>query len=115
MLMRRVSAKDKIPDGLVRAALVSGMASGWRRRHWVGSERPAERASASAASTSTGGDGCDSSFGNFALGLGPGTVAIAREGFINGAIAIGTNVGAIAGTGTGPLECLNVAFNLAAP
>ena len=57
------------------------------------------------------GTGCDSSFGNFALGLGPGTVAVARDGFINGAIAIGTNVGAFAGTPEG-ISVANVAFNL---
>ena len=28
MLMRRVSAKDRVPNGLVRAALVAGVASG---------------------------------------------------------------------------------------
>ena len=41
------------------------------------------------------GDGCNSSFGNFALGLGEGTVADASSGFLNGAIATGTNTQAL--------------------
>ena len=99
MLMRRVSAKDRIPDGLVRAALVSGIAVGVATASLGG----IGTASGTCIGLSGininlgGGGGCDSSFGNFALGLGPGTVAVAREGFINGAIAIGTNVGAFAG------------------
>ena len=109
MLMRRVSAKDKIPDGLLRAALVSGIA--------VGVATASLGGIGTASGTCIGlsginiGEGCDSSFGNFALGLGPDTVAVAREGFINGAIAIGTNVGAFAGSPDG-ISVANVALNL---
>ena len=113
MLMRRVSAKDRIPDGLVRAALVSGIAVGVATASLGG----IGTASGTCIGLSGininlgGGGGCDSSFGNFALGLGPGTVAVAREGFINGAIAIGTNVGAFAGIPE-RISVANVAFNL---
>ncbi len=40
------------------------------------------------------GEGCDSTFGNFALGLGEGTVATANTGFLTGAIATGTDTNA---------------------
>ncbi len=107
MLMRRVSSKDRIPNGLVRTALVAGVASG------------VVAASLGGVGTASGtciglsgidiGDGCETTFGNFALGLGDETVATATNGFINGAIAIGTNIEAIAGTG--PLDFFNFAFN----
>ncbi len=114
MLMRRVSAKDRIPNGVVRAALVAGVASG------------VVAASLSGIGTASGtcigisginiplggGGGCNSTFGNFALGLGAGTVADASGGFLNGAIAVGTNVAAFA-EGSG-FSVANVALNLGA-
>jgi hypothetical protein len=57
------------------------------------------------------GDGghCSSSLFGFALGLGPNTVATG-DGFLDAAIAVGSNVTALAGTG-GPLDFLNLAIN----
>ena len=109
MLMRKVSSKDKIPNGLLRTAVASGVAVGLATASLGGI--------GTASGTCIGisginiGEGCDSSFGNFALGLGEGTVAVARDGFINGAIAIGTNVGAFAGVPEG-ISVANIALNL---
>ena len=107
MLMRRVSAKDKIPNGLVRAALVAGVASGM------------VAASLSGIGTASGtcigisgidiGTGCTPPSATMHSGWAMDTVATADNGFINGAIAIGTNINAIAGTG--PLDFFNFAFN----
>ncbi len=108
MLMRRVSPKDKIPIGLRRTAgiaVVTGVAAAS-----VGGIGTAQATCIGLSGINIG-IGCDSSFGNFALGLGPDTVAVAREGFINGAIAIGTNVGAFAGHPDG-ISVANVALNL---
>jgi hypothetical protein len=107
MLMRRVSAKDRINNGPVRAALVAGVA--------VGVATASLGGIGTASGTCIGlsginiGAGCTTTFGNFALGLGEDTVATATNGFINGAIAIGTNINAIAGTG--PLDFFNFALN----
>jgi hypothetical protein len=107
MLMRRVSATDKINNGPVRAALVAGIA--------VGVATASLGGIGTASGTCIGlsgidiGDGCETTFGNFALGLGDETVATATNGFINGAIAIGTNLEAIAGSE--PLDFFNFAFN----
>jgi hypothetical protein len=111
MLMRRVSAKDKINNGPVRAALVAGVAVGVATASLGG----IGTASGTCIGISGidinfgGGGGCTTTFGNFALGLGDGTVATATNGFINGAIAIGTDINAIAGTGS--LDFFNFALN----
>jgi hypothetical protein len=57
------------------------------------------------------GSGCTSTFGNFALGLGEGTVANSSSGFLNGAIAVGTNVAAFAGS-PAALSVANLAVNV---
>jgi len=57
------------------------------------------------------GSGCASTFGNFALGLGQGTVANSSGGFLNGAIAVGTNVAAFAGS-PAALSVANLALNI---
>ena len=107
MLMRKVSSKDRIPNGLLRTAAASGAAVALAAASLGGI--------GTASGTCIGisgidiGDGCTTTFGNYALGLGDGTVATATNGFINGAIAIGTNINAIAGTR--PLDFLNFAFN----
>ena len=109
MLMRKGSSMDKIPNGLLRTAAASGLAAGL-----VATSLGVGGTANGTCIGITGiniGEGCDSSFGNFALGLGEGTVAVARDGFINGAIAIGTNVGAFAGVPEG-ISVANVALNL---
>ena len=112
MLMRRVSAKEKVNNGLVRAALVAGVASAVA----VGSLSGVGPANGTCIGISGininlgGGGGCNSTFGNFALGLGTGTVADASGGFLNGAIAVGTNVAAFA-EGSG-FSVANLALNL---
>jgi hypothetical protein len=107
MLMRRVTAKEKVDNGVVRAALVAGVASAVA----VGSLSGVGPASGTCIGISgiDIGDGCTSSFGNFALGLGEGTVANSSSGFFNSAIAIGTNINAIAGIES--LDFFNFAFN----
>ena len=96
MLMRRVSAKEKFNNGPVRAALVAGVASAVA----VGSLSGVGPANGTCIGISgiNIGSGCTSTFGNFALGLGEGTVANSSGGFLNGAIAVGTNVAAFAGS-----------------
>src|SRR3954462_5098159 len=116
MLMRRVSAKDKVNNGLVRAALVAGVASAVA----MGSLSGVGPASGTCIGFSGfdfnlgGGGSCTSTFGNFALGLGEGTVANSSGGFLNGAIAVGTNVAALAGDpfNTGTFSVANLALNL---
>ncbi len=112
MLMRRVTAKEKVNNGVVRAALVAGVASAVA----VGSLSGVGPASGTCIGISgiDIGDGCTTTFGNFAWGLGEGTVANASGGFFNAAIAAGTNVAAFAGdpTGTGMLSVANLAYNL---
>jgi hypothetical protein len=90
MLMRRVSAKDKIPNGLLRGAAVAGLVSGLAAASLGGVP--------TASATCVGifgininlgdGGGCTSSLFGFALGLGPGTIARA-QGFFVGAISVG--------------------------
>ncbi|WNG90643.1 hypothetical protein [Mycobacterium sp. ITM-2016-00318] len=110
MLMRRVSAKEKaVNNGLVRAALVAGVASAVA----VGSLSGVGPANGTCIGISgiNIGSGCTSTFGNFALGLGEGTVATANGSFLNFAIAAGTNVTALAGDPTG-FSLGNLALNL---
>ena len=111
MLMRRVSAKDKIPNGLVRAGLVAGVASGVVAASLGGfGTANATCLGIFGISINDGSGGhCSSSLTTFAFGLGPGTTAIANEGFFNAAIALGTDTTAQAGTGG--LDFLNLAFN----
>ena len=112
MLMRRVSTKDKVNNGLVRAALVAGVASAVA----VGSLSGVGPANGTCIGISgiNIGSGFASTFGNFALGLGEGTVANSSGGFLNGAIAVGTNVAALAGDpfNTGTFSVANLALNL---
>ncbi len=112
MLMRRVSAKEKFNNGPVRAALVAGVASAVA----VGSLSGVGPANGTCIGISgiNIGSGCASTFGNFALGLGEGTVANSSGGFLNGAIAVGTNVAALAGDpfNTGTFSVANLALNL---
>jgi hypothetical protein len=109
MLMRRVSAKDKISSGLLRGAVVSGVAAGMVAASLGGV--PTSNATCLGIfgiSINDGSGGhCSSSLFGFALGLGPGTSASA-DGFFNAAISVGTNVESIAGQG---LDFLNVAAN----
>ncbi len=93
MLMRRVSAKDKIPNGLVRAALVAGVASGVVAASLGGIGTASGTCIGIIGISINDGSGghCSSSLTTFALGLGPGTTAIANQGFFNAAIAIGTD------------------------
>jgi hypothetical protein len=111
MLMRRVSAKDKISSGLLRGAVVSGVAAGMVAASLGGV--PTSNATCLGIfgiSINDGSGGhCSASLFGFALGLGPSTSATANEGFFNAAIAVGTNTIAIAGTGG--LDFLNLAFN----
>src|SRR4051812_22235605 len=107
MLMRRVSAKDKVNNGLVRAALVAGVASAVAMGSLCG-VGPANGTCIGISGINIG-TGCTSTLGNFALGLGTGTVANSSSGFLNGAIAVGTNIKAIAGIE--PLDFFNLAFN----
>ena len=90
MLMRRVSAKDRIPNGLVRAALVAGVASGLAAASLGGvPNADATCLGIFGISINDGSGGhCSSSLFSFALGLGPGTSATAR-GNLNAAIAVG--------------------------
>ncbi len=111
MLMRRVSAKDKVNNGLLRAALVAGVASAVAVGS-LGGVGPANGTCIGISGINIG-SGCTSTFGNFALGLGEGTVANSSGGFLNGAIAIGTNVAANSGAlGTDMLSVANLALNL---
>ena len=107
MLMRRVSAKDKIPNGLVRAALVSGVAVGLAAASLGGV--PNADATCIGISGINIGDGCHSTVGSFALVLGTGGTAT-TGGFLNAAIAVGNgDIHAIAGRGG--LDSLNLALN----
>ena len=110
MLMRRVSAKDRIPNGLLRAAVVSGVTAALAAASLAGvPNADATCLGIFGISINDGSGGhCSSSLFSFALGLGPGTSATAL-GNLNAAIAVGTNVEAIAGNGV--LDSLNLALN----
>ena len=112
MLMRRVSAKDKIPNGLLRGAAVAGLVSGLAAASLGGvPNADATCLGIFGISINDGSGGhCSSNLFSFALGLGDGTSATAG-GFLNAAIAVGSgDVNAIAGDG--PLDSLNLALNL---
>ena len=104
-------SRNKLASGLVRGAVVSGLAVGLTAAS-LGGPPNAEATCLGIFGISINlGDGghCSSSLFGFALGLGPNTVATG-DGFFNAAIAVGSNVTALAGTG-GPLDFLNLALN----
>ncbi len=107
MLMRQVSSK-KVPNGILRAAMVSGVVSGVAAASLTGAG-PVQATCIGISGINIG-SGCNSTLGTFALGLGPGTLADASGGFLNGAIAIGTNVAAFA-EGSG-FSVANLAINV---
>lgn len=107
MLMRQVSSKSKVSNGILRAAMVSGVVSGVAAASLTGAGPV--NATCIGISGINIGNGCNSTLGTFALGLGPGTLADASGGFLNGAIAIGTNVAAFA-EGSG-FSVANLAIN----
>jgi hypothetical protein len=108
MLMRQVSSKSKVSNGVLRAAMVTGVVSGVAAASLSGAGPVS--ATCIGISGINIGNGCNSTLGTFALGLGPGTLADASGGFLNGAIAIGTNVAAFA-EGSG-FSVANLAVNV---
>ena len=86
MLMRKVSAKDKIPNGLLRTAAASGIAVGLAAASLGGIGTASARCIG--ISSINIGDGCRTTLGSFALGLGPNTMALSA-GLLTSAIAIG--------------------------
>jgi hypothetical protein len=111
MLMRRVSAKDKTRNGLLRGAAVAGLVSGLAAAALGGIPTANATCLGIFGISINLGDGghCSSNLTTFSLGIGPNTFATANVGFFNAAIAVGTNTTAIAGTGG--LDFLNLAFN----
>jgi hypothetical protein len=111
MLMRRVSAKDKTPNGLLRGAAVAGLVSGLAAAALGGIPTANATCLGIFGISINLGDGghCSSNLTAFSLGIGPNTFATANAGFFNAAIAIGNNISATAGTGG--LDFLNLAFN----
>ena len=107
MLMRQVSSTSTVSNGILRAAMVSGVVSGVAAASLTGAG-PVQATCIGISGINIG-NGCNSTLGTFALGLGPGTLADASGGFLNGAIAIGTNVAAFA-EGSG-FSVANVAIN----
>ena len=87
MLMRRVSATDKIPNGLLRSAAVAGLASGLVAAGTLGGLGTANASCLSIGGFFSIGSGCTSTPLSFAVVLGNGT-ANAR-GLLTGAVAIG--------------------------
>jgi hypothetical protein len=118
VLMRRVTTKDKLNNGLVRAALVAGVTSGVVAASLNGFG-PANATCIGFSGIDIG-SGCSSDFGTFALVLGEGTAD--AVGFFTSAIATGNNVTALSrgfgslayAGGDGTLARSTGTFNLAA-
>ena len=83
---RRDISKDKLASGLLRGAVVSGLAAGLAAASLGGV--PTANGTCIGISGINIGGGCFTTVGSFALGLGPNTTASAI-GFLNGAVAIG--------------------------
>ena len=89
MLMRRVSAKDKIPNGLLRTAAASGIAVGLATASLGGiGTANGTCIGFSGFNIDDGSGGCFTTVGSFALGLGPNTIATSA-GLLTSAIAVG--------------------------
>ena len=104
-------SKDKRARGLLRGAAVAGLVSGLAAASLGGPPNADATCLGIFGISINLGDGghCSSSLFGFALGIGPNTFATANTGFFNAAIAVGSGVTAVAGTG--PLDFLNLAVN----
>jgi hypothetical protein len=102
-------SEGKLASGLRRGAVVSGVTAAMAAASLAGvPNADATCVGISGININFGASGeCNSTFGNFALVLGTGTAT--TGGSLNAAIAVGTNVDAIAGTGL--LDSLNLAAN----
>ena len=86
-------SRDNLASGRLRGAVVTGLAAGLAAAS-LGAVGTASATCIGLSGINIG-EGCTTSLGSFALGLGDGTVATS-EGFLNGAIATGTDTEAYA-------------------